>query len=131
MAKKADLIAELQFLSDKLSERSRVISAGVIAVWWATIVGEKAPSGLDPKILLGPVICAAISILLDVVQYVVAYLQNSFALSHLERSKASEFQFDKSNPLFKARNALFVAKQVAVVLAVCWLIYILSRRFLS
>jgi hypothetical protein len=100
MAKKADLLAELQFLSDKLSEKSRAIAAGVIAVWWATLIGEKAPSGLSAVSVLGPAICAAASILLEVLQYVVAYFQNSYALSYLERAKATEFQFNKGHAFY-------------------------------
>ena len=131
MAKKADLLAELQFLSDKLSERSRTIAAGVIAVWWATLVGDKAPSGLSPLVLLGPAICAAVSVLLDVLQYVVAYFQNWYALNHLEQAKATEFQFNKGHPFFIIRNALFFAKQIAAIAAVCWLISLLARRLLT
>jgi hypothetical protein len=131
MATKADLITELQFLSDKLSERSRVVAGGVIAIWWATLVGDKAPQGLSVKAFLGPAICAACSLLLDVMQYAIGYLQNSLALNHLERKRGNEFKFNKDSPFFKARNGLFIAKQVAAVSAVCWLIYILFRQLWS
>jgi hypothetical protein len=128
MATKADLITELQILSDKLSERSRVVAGGVIAIWWATLAGDKAPQGLSMRALLGPAICAACSLLLDVMQYATGYLQNALALNHSERIQGNEFKFNKGSPFLKARTGLWIGKQVAAVLAVCWLIYILSRQ---
>ena len=81
--------------------------------WWATIVGShEAPQGLSPKALLAPAICAAISILLDVLQYIVAYLQNFFALRELERMGIDEFKFNPDNPYAIGRTGLFYAKQL-------------------
>jgi hypothetical protein len=102
---------------------------GDFSISLATLIGEKAPSGLSAVSVLGPAICAAASILLDVLQYVVAYFQNSYALSRLERAKATEFQFNKGHAFFRMRTSLFFAKQIAAVAAVCWLILILARRF--
>jgi hypothetical protein len=129
MVDKTGLISELQFLSDKLSDRSRVIAGGIIAIWWATLVGEKTPPmGLNATALLGPVVCAALTILFDVLQYVVGYLQYFFALRQLERGVATDYKFDKGDPFVRTRTGLFVVKQIAAVSAACWLIAILLRR---
>jgi hypothetical protein len=126
--KKDTLIAELQFVSDRLSERSRLIAAGVIAIWWATLVGDKAPPHLTAKDLLPPVICASVSILADLLQYVVAYVHNQSALRTLEKMGAAEFVFDTRNLGYKARSFLFALKQVAALVAIGWLIVIIARQ---
>jgi hypothetical protein len=128
MATKESLIGELQFLSDKLSERSRVIAAGVLAIWWASLVGDKSPPHLTAIVLLGPAICAAISILLDLLQYLVAYEASVFALRRLERENATEFKFNPRNFLYRIRGFLFTAKQVATIAAICWLIILIAKQ---
>jgi len=129
VATENDLIQELNFLSDKLSERTRVISAGVIAIWWATIVGDKSPPALDRNTLLGPVIAAGIALFLDVLQYVAGYWLNWLALRGLTQSGAKEFEYDTGNPLYKLRQVLFIAKQIAAIISICWLIVIVFRKF--
>jgi hypothetical protein len=58
MATRNDVIQELQFFSDKLSDRSRTIAAGVIATWWALLIGDHTPTPLAAKLFIGPVIWA-------------------------------------------------------------------------
>jgi hypothetical protein len=129
MVTKPELIQELNFLSDKLSERSRAIAAGVIAIWWAALMGDKTPNGLVANALIGPVIAAATSIALDVLQYVVGYTLSRYVLDRIEREKLSEFKLNKNGFLFKLRELLFLAKQFAAMAAIIWLIIILVRKF--
>jgi hypothetical protein len=129
MATKDDLIKELQFFSDKLSERSRVIAGGVIATWWALLVGDKVPTKLAPATLVGPVICAAIPILADLLQYAVSYIHSLLALRSLEREKVKEFQFNRRTIVYRTRNVLFVVKLVAALLSIAWLILVVAEQF--
>lgn len=129
MANVKELIQELNFLSDKLSERVRVISAGVIAIWWATLIGDKVPPGVDAKALLGPVIAAAISLLIDVLQYLIGYYHNRYALHFLEKSGDTDFKYNSKALIYKSREFLFALKLATTIVATMWLISILVRKF--
>ena len=48
---------------------------------------------------------------------------------HPDESESAKFQIDQNNLAFKLRQFLFVAKQVAMIAAVLWLIVILLRKF--
>lgn len=131
MASINEIVEELNFLSETLSERTRVLSVGIIAIWWTTLIGGRGPPGLGENALLGPAICAAVSALLDVLQYAAGYLQSYLALYRLEKLGLSEVQYDRHSLLFRLREFLFLAKQVAALAAIAWLILILFRKFLT
>jgi len=128
MTTSLELRKELKKLSETLSQRTRAISTVVIAIWWATLVGEKVPSGLNGKALLGAALCAAISFVLDLFQYMVGYRETKLAFDDLEHKKLKDYKFDPGKLLYRLRSFLFYSKQVAAIVAVVWLIIVLIRQ---
>ena len=65
---------------------------------------------------------------MDLVQYIAGYLENLRLLKRVEHERPTEVTYDPKSPLYRAQGALFYAKQVTAIVAVCWLIAILSRK---
>jgi hypothetical protein len=128
---KDDLIKELQFHSDKLSERSRVISGGVIAIWWALIVGDKTPARLTPTMFIIPVVLAALCIMMDFLQYVVSYFHSLAALRVLEKQASDRFSYNTNNLVYRARSSLFYVKLIFALASISWFCVALARGLLS
>jgi hypothetical protein len=129
-ATKDELIKELLFYSDKLSERSRVVSGGVIATWWALLVSDKTPAKLTPTLFVFPVMCAALCILVDFLQYIVSYLHSLAALKSLEKQGGATFSYNTKTPAYKARAGLFYIKLILALTSISWFCVLLARALL-
>ena len=125
MAKKKDLIDELNYLTDLLSQRSRTLATGVLAFCWLFILQNTTNNKLpifETSTLLVPVIFAILSLLIDAAQYWFGYLQTRKRLQKLEISNSDEIGFDHNSWYFKLRTKAFYIKQVFVLIAVIWLL---------
>ena len=122
MAKKADLIKDLDYLSEKVSERTRVMALAIIAIWWGALVGKETMNGFSPNVMTGPLCLAALSILSDFMQYSMIYLANRRLLHNLEREKLDEFSYDTKSIPYKLRNLLFYLKQIFMAVGLAWFI---------
>ena len=128
MATKKDLIDELNYLTDLLSQRSRKLATGVLAFCWLFIL-QNATKNNDSHLfktstLLIPVFLAILSLLVDVAQYWLGYLQTRKRLQDLENSNSAEIGFDHSSWYFKLRTKTFYGKQLLIFVAVIWLLCI-------
>lgn len=126
MATKKDLIDELNYLTDLLSQRSRTLATGVLAFCWLFILQNVTKNNdsqlFETSLLLVPVLLAILSLLMDAAQYWFGYLQTRKRLRELEGSNSNEVGFDHASLYFKLRTKSFYAKQLLVLIAVIWLL---------
>jgi hypothetical protein len=122
MASKTDLFKDLDFLTEQVSDRSLKVAFGLIAIWWAILIGDKHPPGLTTQMMLGPVALATLSILSDFCQYTVSYAASATLLHGLEESRTETFQYDRTAISYRARVAMFYGKQALAGAALIWFI---------
>jgi hypothetical protein len=122
MATQADLRKDLDYLSEKVSDRTRVLDGGIVAVWWASMVGKETITGLQPVNFLAPAGFAAVSLLFDFLQYAIPYIGRRALLRSLERQRTQEFQYNMNAPDYKLRDFCFYLKQLFMAVGLIWLI---------
>jgi hypothetical protein len=127
MASKADLFKDLDFLSEKLSDSSRKIAFGILAIWWALLIGDKHPPNLTSQSILGPIALATLSIFADFSQYAISYFYGTRLLRELEKSGSETFQFDRTTILYRARASLFFCKHLFAGAAIAWFVVLIVR----
>ena len=127
MATEKNLIEELNYLTDLLSNRARTLAAGVIAFCWLFILQnvtkEDTTELFETDLLLIPVALSILSLLVDAVQYWIGYLQTRMRLNELEKSGNEEIVFNHNSMVFRLRILAFYSKQLLVLVAVLWLLY--------
>ena len=131
MASKETLIDELNFLSDKVSDRSRTVSAVVIAIWWAALVGEKSYSKLPADMILMPAALGVASLLFDFLQYIIGYLKNQELLKRIEATNETTVTWETTSLSYQLRGFLFYAKVLCAVGAMAWLVLLIGQAALS
>jgi hypothetical protein len=106
-----ETVAELQWLSDRLSTQVRTISLGVLAVAWALL--QAPPKGLpiSPRALIWIALVALLAMVADLLQYVVGYINTKQHHSHLLTGTTDD-DYDASAGLYQLRTALFWGKQI-------------------
>jgi hypothetical protein len=125
-------IEELGALSGQVSERTRTIAGGIIAIWWALLVGDSSDR-LSDKLqaaLIAPVVLAGSALLFDFLQYLSGYLMTLKAFRAAEKLNQPnatppvkpDVRYDPNHLLFQFRTALFFAKLIAAALAMGWLL---------
>lgn len=131
MATKKDLIDELHYLTDLLSQRSRTLASGVLAFCWLFVLQNTTKDKLyifENYMLLVPIVFAILSLLLDAAQYWFGFLQTKKRLQQLESSNSDEIGFDQNSWYFKLRMKSFYIKQIFVLIAVIWLLCIIVLK---
>jgi len=132
-----DIIEELQFISDRISTQVRTIALGLLAIAWAILVGDstflrKLSEGLGKNLLL--IACLSIFVLLlDFLQYVVAYIYVDQVRNAAEELKKEDSKNGESNEidypvstLRKFRSAFFWAKQIVLVVTLVFFLLVLA-----
>ena len=126
-----DIIKDLDWISNRISERVWTISVGVLAFCLTFIVESISATGepfLKPVQVIGPMILALISLICDLVQYMAAYTLSRQLLSILEAKNLNSGKYDPGSSAFKIREFSFRAKTSLCVLAAAWLIWAASIR---
>lgn len=125
---------EAAFLSNRLSEQTRTIAVGVLALVWIFVAaGDKPPIEVPPGrgVLVAAASLAIGSMLLDYMQYLFGYLATRRVLDEAERSLAKEAQFNYESTFYKARGWFFWGKQGACVAAVLLLLWAVVKGALG
>jgi hypothetical protein len=134
MAAKKDIIADLDFLSDRISTQVRTVSLSIFAVVWLFLVGGKdtpvLPSQPNKNLLLIVGAMCLIALLLDYFQYVAGYANSRNVLNAGEAQKSEDFKYDYNSPLRKLRDYLFTGKQVFLVAAFALLSFTIGKALL-
>jgi hypothetical protein len=119
MVSKKDLLADIDFLSDRISTQVRTIALSVIAVVWLFAVGGKDTPALptipDQTLLLAGGGLSLFALVADYLQYLMGYLDNKRALRVGERENREEFLYDYTALTWKTRTYFFWGKQILVI----------------
>jgi hypothetical protein len=132
MATKKELLDELDWLTDKISTQIWTLNLGTLATTWSLLIA----GGSVEKLRIGPsnaipiMVLCIIGMLCELGQYLAGYFNAKSILDRLESSGHTEFEYDKSAPLYIARKWLFCGKVVLSLVAAIWLVVVLARKFI-
>lgn len=120
-----EVLEDLNFSSDRISNQVRTLSLGVLALVWLFLSGNTDVAGLDMLSYRYQLVCIGILViivmLLDLGQYVVSYYYSSI----LNRTGES---YDPKHLLYKSRYYLFWGKLIFVVSGSLWIVILLVLR---
>lgn len=125
---------DLDFDTATLTDRSRVISLGVVALCWAFIIGELPKSGglhVPLVNLLGPMFLALCSILCDWLQYLFGYTSSLNTLRSIERHPHANIEYKVTSLPYRMRFAMFYLKQAFCFAAAIWFLITILLALLS
>ncbi|MEL6999248.1 MAG: hypothetical protein ACFB03_12225 [Paracoccaceae bacterium] len=130
MPNKNEVIENLNWVTERISDRVWTVSVGVIAVSLSYIVesasGKSAPF-LQPQQVAIPAVLALLALLSDLVQYVLANRQNIALLRRMEAEGVDEMRFPK-DWMRAGRSAAFSAKFGFCLIAVLWITVVTGVR---
>ena len=135
MPDKHAVIEELNFVTDLLSNRSRTLAGGVLAISWvlllANATGSEGSGVVDSRAILAPILFALLSLLADLAQYWAGYLFAKRHLIRMERQQKDFAEYDYDSSLYKWRAYLFYSKIGLMLTSVVVLLVLLSVRFIE
>lgn len=124
------LIEDLDYLSETLSKRTREISAGVLLFCWAFLVEgsqKKAGAFIPAPMIAAPVILSILAIMADLCQYLAGLILTQRLLTKsVSEKNSSNIMYNRRNPLYRFRQAMFWGKLVLCLAAATWLIVVLG-----
>jgi hypothetical protein len=114
-----DVIEELQFVSNRISEQTRTIALSVLAVVWLFVAsGEDAPVLPTPpskNLLLAAGGLAFLCLLLDYLQYVLGYFATDHVRKTAEKAGTTDALYEYGDWRYRMRTGLFWGKQAVVL----------------
>ncbi|UFZ05535.1 hypothetical protein LQG66_04240 [Bradyrhizobium ontarionense] len=125
---------DLDITTAALTDRSRVISLGIVALCWAFIIGELPKTGgikVPAVNLLGPIFLALCAILSDWLQFLFGYFSSLGTLRAIEADPNAANEYDVSSLRYRLRFAMFYAKQVFCFAAAIWFLLAILLTLLS
>jgi hypothetical protein len=129
MASEADILADLNFVTDRLSTQVRTIAFGALAFSWGILIGDSASAkNLTAQLkwhLVGVCAAAVFTLFIDFAQYCAAYKETRTVYLAAQGDPKHEAQFDEGSLYFRRRNFFFFAKLAALSTTVFWLLIIL------
>ena len=133
MATKKEVIEQMDWLTDRMSNQIRTVGLGVLALTWGLLIGgtdaAKAIGNRHHKGLLMVGVLVVISMFLDFLQYRFGYQNVRKLYKSMVASGAEEAKYQR-DPFRKAREGLFEGKQIVISLAVFWLVVLLIEAVL-
>ena len=132
MQTKEKLVEQLDWLTDKISSQVWTLNLGTLATTWSLLIA----SGSVEKLRIGPanaifiMALCIVAMLFELGQYFAGYRNALSILDRLESSGQTEFEYDKSAPLYVLRKWLFCGKIALTLFAALWLVVILARKLI-
>ena len=134
MPSQSELHEDLNWLSERISNRNWTISIGVMAFCITFIVesaGSQQAPFLDPKQVVGPIVLALLSLVFDIMQYIAAYSLSHGLLTAMESTDVDKLGYDRKAPAYRVRVAAFRVKVALSLAAAAWLIFVVGQRALE
>jgi uncharacterized membrane protein len=135
MAAKDKIIADLDFITDRISTQVRTVSLSVMATVWLFAVGGKdtpvLPKAPDKNLLLIAGGLCLLALLVDYLQYVAGYLGTRKILAAGEKAGQTDFKYDYGAWTYRLRTVLFWLKQVLVVAGFLLLAFVVGAALLA
>lgn len=111
--KKVKVLEEKRHVSSKISDLSRYIGFGLVAVAYAILTSDSAPIlklyGERRILVLAAAGLGTLAIIFDYIQFLAGYLAVQKALKNVE----GEFKYDDTSVSYKLRSLAFWGKQLA------------------
>jgi hypothetical protein len=127
MLPKQKLIAELDWLTDKISTQVWTLALGTLATTWSLLVASGSGEKLIGK---GNALCimalCIVAMMCELGQYYAGYFNAKSILDHV--GEQAEFEYDKSAVLYILRKYLFYIKAVLSLIAAVWLLWALLAK---
>ena len=131
MATVSDIIAALDFVTDRLSAQVRTTALGALALSWGLLIGESATAKeLAAQLrwhLVGVGAAAVLVLFCDFLQYVAGYNSTLGVYRKMQAEKKAEGSFDERTLSFRLRMFFFYAKMVILSVTVIWLLTALGH----
>jgi hypothetical protein len=128
---KKELINELNFLTDVLSDRTRWLAGWVLGLSWLVMIqSSNAPGFLAPHDIIEPTALALLALLIDFSQYCFGYILNLRVLNSFP-SDTESVPYDTGSLLYRLRLFAFYAKIAVALVATTWLIVVLAIRIVD
>lgn len=134
MPSKQTVISNLDWLTERLSNRIWTVSVGVLATCLAYVIESIKKDGapfLLPEQVAIPAAIALSSLIFDVLQYYAATQQNIVHLKQMEKASVTELQYDTNSLFYKMRLIAFRCKIILCVMSAVWLVVLSSHRVYS
>lgn len=121
------VLEQKELVSSRISDLSRYVGFGLVAVVYATLTSEDSAAGQlfttqQTKLLIAAGF-GALAILFDYLQFFAGYLSVQKAL----KNEAGGYQYDDNSAWYWIRSIMFWAKQLMAVLGTaifCWTIIV-------
>jgi hypothetical protein len=132
MRTKEDLLKDLDWLTDKISSQVWTLNLGTLATTWSLLIA----AGNVEKLRIGganaiPIMGLCIlAMLCELIQYLAGYANARLILDGLQDSGRTDFEYDRSAPLYILREACFYTKIALTLAAAIWLLAVLVCKFI-
>jgi hypothetical protein len=131
MATKNEIIAELGFVTDRLSAQVRTTALGALALSWGLLIGESETAReLTAHLkwhLVGVGAAAVLALFCDFLQYVAGYVTTLSTYRQMQKAKETEWSYAEHSLFFRLRMLFFYAKIVVLSVTIFWLLTVLGR----
>jgi hypothetical protein len=121
------VIEELDYLSDQISTQVRTIAIGLLAITWATLVADsgflRKLSQESGRALLIVGTLSVFILVIDFLQYAVAYIHVEGALKRAEQNEEEEVTYDTGSLMRRLRFFFFWTKQFALVGTIAYFLF--------
>ena len=130
MPTKAKLLEELDWLTDKISSQVWTLNLGTLATTWSLLIagGSVEKLQIRPGNAIPIIAICITAMLFELGQYLAGYFNAKSILDRLESSGDTEFEYNKSALLYKARKWFFCGKIALTLVAAIWLVVILAKK---
>jgi hypothetical protein len=132
MVTKETLIKNLDWITEKISSQVWTLNLGTLGTTWSLLITTTLPNNtrFTAANAIPIIIMCLLSLLCEMGQYLSAYLNDHQILKTLETNNRTEFQYETTGFLFRARSILFWCKIVLAVSASGVLVFTLAKKFI-
>lgn len=134
MAKKERLLADLDWVTEKISSEIWTVNFATLGCTWALLVTSKdiaytfRLSSDQARWIF--IFCLA-GLVTELLQHLSAYINARILLSTLESTERDDFQYDRTSLFYRFRIDFFYAKIILTLTGALWLLVTLASRFTS
>jgi hypothetical protein len=131
---KDDLIKDLDWVTQRVSDRVWSISAGTIAIALGYFVEGAKKDGepfLRPELVAGPAALALLSLICDLAQYVAANRLQRKLLARMEEAEENQMDYDPSDLMYVLRGLFYNLKMFLCFAGAIWLVVISGWRVIT
>jgi hypothetical protein len=130
MQHKKDLLADLDWLTDKISSEVWTLNLGILGTTWTLLITTtNTKYQLQPAEALPILFLCIASLACQMLQYLCGYRNAKQILNELEAHNHQTFEYDKTDFFYVCRNLFFYAKILVTVAAAVFLLWKIFNHF--